>query len=335
MPVGRTEDQDDGRPLRSYRGKPQPLGLLTEWQCPSCGEKVSGQVYEAGCPHCGVNTPGNTPPIREPQPLTEDHPGLQSHAPRVGVTPATASAGKPGDLRSSAPAYVVTRIIQYICTDPAQQANMELTLQRALVGRTGFAWGEIIAAIVDDISPRQQDILSLAKRQPGVWLGGPDMNDRYPLQVLHVPSPGPAPATVWYEEAPGREEAHPGKPFIGSTGMDMPEMPSTGPEFSRMDAEMARVLLQACGVRVAYTFALALQSLAAASDDSDPLVLPAVECYALANAIMQLIPAEYVDPQLPPPPPPNETLRPSVPDDVQQRIKAIQAASKPEASFRE
>lgn len=325
MPVGRTED--DGRPFRQYRGKPAPLGTLTEWGCPSCGQKVSGVAYENGCPHCGTGTPqANATPIREPvaAPASQVQP---QPGPRTGMASGLDVGRRPVDVFNPAPALVVTRIIQYVCHDPEQVAAMELTLQRALVGRTGFAWGEIIAAIVDDVSPRQQDILSLARRQPGVWLGGPEKESR-PWGQRQVDM-----GIVRYEEAPGREEIDRSLPFIGKTGMDLP---NTGPEFTRLDDEMAKVLVQACGVKVAYTICLALQSLAAAGDDADPLILRQSQCYALANAIMQYIPKDYVEPDLPPPPPPNAG-GPDDPgrDEARARVAAIQQASKPEVSFRE
>lgn len=219
---------------------------------------------------------------------------------------------------------------------------MEQTLQRALVGRVGFAWGEIIAAIVDDVSIRQQDILGLAKRQPGVWLGGPDKEQRYPLMRIDFPDHGGLvegadalrEAVLRFGEMPGRDEAHPGRPFLGKTGMTEPIVPDQGPSYTEMDQKIASVIVQACGIKVAYTLSLALQALAAANDNSDPLVLTSQEAYALANAIMQLIPREYVEPEMPPPPPPT-TERPPASEDVQARIAAIQAASKPTVSFRE
>lgn len=329
--IGRGED--DGRPGRQYRGKPQPLGSLTEWKCPSCGGTVS-QAFEMGCNLCGAGQP-DTRPVQEPQPrqLTEDSPGLQSHAPRVGATPTTVSAGKPGNLRPEGvgAALVVTRIIQYVCK-PGQEAAMEQTLQRALVGRVGFAWGEITAAIVDDVSTRQQDILSLAKRQPGVWLGGPDKETRYPLMRMDVSRTGGAAAG---DRVLQQVMQHMVPPMIGGMGGAGMTLPDQGPEYSRMDDEMARVLVQACGVKVAYSLALALQTFAAANDNSDPLVIDQQACYALANAIMHYIPKEYVEPELPPPPPPNDPAAQAVSEEVRARIAAIQAASKPTASFRE
>ena len=144
--VGRPEDADDGKPLRTYRGKPSPLGVLTEWTCPSCRQKVERR-FEEGCPHCGQGVPGNHPPPITVTPHPAAPPTEYSRQP---------DPDRPGPQGSrmerpvEGPGLVVTRIIQYICK-PGQEQAMLQGLQRGLVGRYEFAWGHLLAAIVDEV----------------------------------------------------------------------------------------------------------------------------------------------------------------------------------------
>lgn len=325
--IGR--DEDDGRPARMYRGKPRPLGVLTEWSCPSCGQKVEGRQYEQGCPFCGVGVPGSQPtpaPQPTPEPRAEALPGHAPIAPRSAEVQETRPARKPGELRQVA--TVVTRIVQYVC-NPGQEAALEKTLRHALVGRYGFAWGTITAAIVDDLSPRQQDILGLASRQPGVWLGGPE-------------TPMPVEAATQIYEAVTRRHQPRAPEFVSSLRQEVekqrmtePIVPDTGPAFTRMDGEMARVILQACGVKVAYTLAVALQMI---EDVDDPKILGSADARALANAIIQLIPPEYLEEaqeQPPAPTPEQAQAQDTAREAARERVRQVQAGSVPVATFRD
>jgi hypothetical protein len=215
---------------------------------------------------------------------------------------------------------VVTRVIQYVA-HPGQEPALLDTLQRSLVGRVETDGMTITAAVVDDLSPRQQDILGLLGRQPGVWLarrmGGADRNALKAILVPHQYS-SPPEAILRYGETPGREETHRGKPFIGEQHLysqrpfkgermtDSP--PNTGPAFSPAQGAMAQAITLTCGLQVAYTIALALQNYSelVKGESFEPhKQLTSEECLQMANAIMQLIPDDW-DPVMEPAP--TETL---------------------------
>lgn len=291
---------------RHFSGKPDALGVATEWSCPTCRNKVTGRRLEEGCPHCGMGTspldqlaeaapedgPADAkllqrtrlqPQGRRDQPL--DEPIL-----KFGEQPGQEepTRARPFVGRATPPAAVDTtkvyRLIEYTST-PGQEQALDDVLRRALVGTVGFAWGSIVAAIVDEVSTRQQDILNLAKRQPGVWLGGP------PPRAAEASLP-----EIWRQHMGSLEHS----PFSGKAPMagstlppDHPAPPDQGPSFTNMQALLAKVLVQQAGLTVAYTVALALQNFAQLADQEamEPeKILRGDQCLALANAIMQEIP---------------------------------------------
>jgi len=291
-PVGRMDEDD--RPLRQYRGKPNPLGVLSEWVCPSCLQKVE-RPFEQGCNHCGMGVPGPSPSA-EARYTEESRRALDPTAAMIRDELATPSPGWTGTTPKPASAsLVVTRIIQYL-VHPGKEAAFEVSLQRALVGKYSFDWGTITAAIVDDLSARQVDILSLANRQPGVWLGGP--------------RPASFPQTVqvgdWRVTA-----LSPLMPLIGVLPVDsVPIVPNTGPLFSSTQRDHAQTLVRLFGLSFAYTVALALQNYAelAGEEAMEPgRILTPQDCLAMANALMQEIPDQWQESEPAPPSAPAES----------------------------
>lgn len=302
-PVGRPDEMQDGRPGRVYRGTANPLGVALEWVCPSCRAKNNGRRLEEGCEHCGVGVPDpNAKPAQEPhpRPRIEDPPGLQSHAARVEATSATVTAGKPGDPLLVGVPLVVTRLVQYRCK-PGHEAALDQTLRRSLVGRATFAWGEIISAIVDEVSPRQQDILGLAQRQPGVWLGGPEP-DPHPPRVADLVAKAIA--------VPRQYSSPPSTLQNAFGGERMTRPPDTGPAYTADQRWAATKILEILGYRGVYTLALALQNYAelAAQESMEPeKIYTREDCLALANALMNEVPEDW-SPEAEEPPPPAPTL---------------------------
>ena len=83
------------------------------------------------------------------------------------------------------------------------------------------------------------------------------------------------------------------------------EMPQTGPAFTGEDAEMARGIARAYGLKFAHTLALALSQIAPELEaNMEPeKFITSEECLRLASALMQLIPADWAgDAALEPPP---------------------------------
>lgn len=316
---------------RRYSGGEGSLGRLAEWLCPTCGATVTGP-YEGGCPQCGVGKPGGqgeqpqgaadqklldrtgkkpVRPLINPPAWQEDPADRPDYLAPVDprVRPAAARGGRPQPDDTT-----VYRVVAYT-PNPDGQAGLEETLRRGLVGKFDFIWGSIVATLVDSVDARQMDLLGLAKRQPGVWLGGPrDDQARWKAEVdatlpmnrlvaLHglsraatdphlreyateelnrmsnVPPP-PAPP----QPPPARED--PAATYV----------PDQGPAFSVLEAQLAKLIVSQAGLRTAYTLALALQNYAELSDmeTMEPgKVLDSSGCLSLANAIMQLIPAEW------------------------------------------
>jgi hypothetical protein len=234
-------------------------------------------------------------------------------------------------------ALVVTRIVQYACL-PGYETQLEEILLKSLVGKVQLEWGTMTAAVVDDLSPRQQDILGLLGRQPGVW-------EARKIRPLDGNQPGPSPLQRAIDDAkagrprvsvpptPARETPAWFREEVEAAMTDR-IVPDTGPTFSVLDQQLAKALVSLCGLQVAYTIAVALQSMEGVTDD-DPKLLKSQECYALANAIIQLIPDEYLQ-ETPPPAP--STPNPAAEAERQvarDRVAAIQAGSIPVPTFKE
>jgi predicted nucleic acid-binding Zn-ribbon protein len=162
-----------GEFTRHYRGGTH-LGIALQWDCPSCGTKheTANAPIEQGCPTCGAGVPGVA---------GKAAPSSSSAAPLMAApvvpSPARQDSGPvertPGSGRPAIPAeqaagvQTVYRLVRYT----GSQQWIEATLRRSLVGYMGMGEGTITATMVDGVDRRQEDLLGMAGRQPGVWLG--------------------------------------------------------------------------------------------------------------------------------------------------------------------
>jgi hypothetical protein len=179
----------------------------------------------------------------------------------------------------------VLRLIEYLAT-PGQEAGLEETLRRSLIGTLSLAWGTMTASIVDSVDVNQEDRLQLAKRQPGVWLGnatlgGKTRPTRPELTPLESPlvslSPSEVVAITKYFE----------KKEVPVPPTELPELP--------VKALLLVAQLAALDLRVAYTLALGLQTMAEAGKDAmeaDKLLSPK-ECLAWAEALLAAVPDDW------------------------------------------
>jgi hypothetical protein len=176
---------------------------------------------------------------------------------------------------------VVTRIIQYVAK-PGKDAALVLTLRQALVGRYEFDWGTITGTIVDTVHPRQEDLLGMANRQPGVWMGGPrDVGRSSYQETTMAEPPKTAPPTPPLEVPP---------PAPGMT------VPDQGPAFDDTDAALATGLITMGGYEFAYTIAMSLQSFVSAIEAETmerPRYLTPDRCLRIASAILHYIPDDW------------------------------------------
>jgi hypothetical protein len=217
-PVGRPPDaEDDGRPGRTYRGKPNPLGVVAEWVCVACGKKNTGNPIEQGCVHCGAGTPGTKHAKVEKQVLPAT---VQGEA-GVGARTETVQPQRPVEH---------DHVLQP-STDPAQRVY---TLFKELV----------------------KLVLEEGPRAPQVMFTAPEKQ---------VPM------------------------------LDPPGNPQT---YAPRDQANAGRIIEFLDYRGAYTLALALQMFAEQADMGMEAnkQFSAEECLRLAQALMDLIPADW-DPQ--------------------------------------
>lgn len=290
MPVGRHPDRV-GIPMRQPGGAiGRGLGDPGPWTCVSCGEKDITTRIEDGCPACGAGKPQPTPAKVEPTvPLVETP--RRREPPVVPHRSLQVPSAEPGIQK-------IYRLIEYSVRDLPEGMAV---LQRSLVGTLEMSWGTMTAIIVDDVSVRQQDLLTVAKRQPGIWVGGSGRaigllpvgrelggfesrraladRPRTPLVVGKVGSL-PSSANPFAEAAKEREMAE-------QTG---PVPPTTE------DRNLATMLIPAVGYRGAYTIAQALsmygEQVATGSLEPEKHYTTE-ECYRLAQALLDLIPADW------------------------------------------
>lgn len=337
MPVGRYNDDGEkvGTP-RKYGGKPDPLGAPVIWNCPACGGQNEGRRPEQGCGLCGSGDPtlgkAGTVEVR-----TEGPTGRQAAPPHTVLPAAMRSGGKPAprsSLEQSQPAEKVYRLLEYVIR-PGQ--NADEVLRRSLVGTLRFPWGTLTGTVVDGIDGRQEDLLSLARRMPGVWLGNQEaMQMKQDKKFTY--SPIPSGTYLRNAEIPLGDKSEVRVPPTSPP-------PDTGPAFTTADQDLALGILQlgdrgyVGGLKLCYTLALALQSIAEelAANQEPEKFLTYDEALALANALMQQIPEDWqpeAEGDAAPPPP-----APEVEQADRQRARAavsrIQDASKPSPVFRE
>jgi hypothetical protein len=206
---------------------------------------------------------------------------------------------------------VVTRIIQYVAK-AGHETALEETLKRSLVGKVDLGWGSITAAVVDDLSSRQEDILGILRRQPGVWLSGFRISDtevRRGEQALREDrEPGPTYEQVSarvlqeFEQEHQRSMAEPPKTAPPTPPLEVPPpapgmtVPDQGPAFDDTDAALATGLITMGGYEFAYTIAMSLQSFVSAIEAETmerPRYLAPDRCLRIASAILHYIPDDW------------------------------------------
>jgi hypothetical protein len=202
----------------------------------------------------------------------------------------------------------VLRLIEYLIK-PGE--NADITLRRSLVGRMDMIWGTLTGTIVDSLDDRQEDLLRLARRQPGVWVSNSaameqaDQQDKGRKLVPYHEAIGPV--LQEFERLHQQSTSTVFNPFADAAkererkSMDMPQ---TGPAFTADDAAIAKNIVRLWGLKLAHTFALALSQIAPELEaNMEPeKFITSEECLRLANALMQLIPADWAgDAALEPP----------------------------------
>lgn len=300
------------------------LGTAALWLCPACGAQNEGRAIEQGCGHCGSGDPskGQAGSARVERSAAEEVP-VQSKAPtalplRRSTEP---TPSKEAPLR-------ILRLIEYL-VHPGQ--DFDPVLRRSLVGKIDMQWGSLTATIVDSCDARQEDLLGLARKQPGVWLANPAaMETKAPGTWSGFPQPREfvAPTHATFDKVKR----------VMQDGMDeiqrrsQMEMPDTGPAFTTEQATLARNLSQFLGLRLINTLALALGSIAEelAGNAEPHKFLSREECLSFANALLHEIPDDWQGEgqEVEPPDPTPVQVSPA----VEERLARIREGSLPTAT---
>lgn len=307
-------------------GPQHGLGRLTVWDCVACGLKNEGRTPEQGCVHCGAGDPAKSQPGS-----ASSVPSLSAPVdPSPARTPQKADRDAGHAAASVVPAMRILRLIEYLIL-PGRDSDV--LLRPSLVGRVELAWGTITATIVDSCDMRQEDLLGMARRQPGVWLANPDaMRPQQPQQVAGFESRR---ALVDRPRTPlvvGKVGSLPSSTDIARKER---EMPDTGPTWTREEGAFAHMLAVGQDFRLVNTLALALSSIAPELEgNSEPeKFLSAQECLRLANALLHQIPDDWrgdgVEDDAAPPP--AAVAADPRAQDVVDRIDRIRAGSVPTA----
>ncbi len=305
MPLGRPDEDGTFQPTkgRFYRGGHGDLGTATTWKCPGCGATNQGRKIEQGCGACGAGDPTKG---TAGQPLVAQDPPNAPPPPDVGrvrLPPGGPAPENPRGAwesgvapRPAASSIRVLRLIEYLI-DPGKLSAGEETLRRSLVGQMRYPWGTLTATIVDEVSSRQEDLLQLAHRQPGVWLGNSTVRE------MDAPIDNVSPGNISREAAVQRLRTYQETPMT----TEPPPLPDTGVAYSLETRNDAIFLVRQLGYRLANTIALALGSIAQELEgNSEPeKFLSSAECLQLANAILQQIPDDAWPAAAPPEEPPN------------------------------
>lgn len=304
MPVGRPEELQDGKPARVYRGR-SDLGQLGEWACPGCGAKHTTK-FELGCPSCGAGTPGKAGQVPEPPAKGaargKDQPAKVEQG-RVSPPPDRPMPAGPSLAPPplSGAVQTVYRLIKYVAQGPAGEAWLHETLQRSLVGtiQVGPPGCAITGGVVDDVSSRQQDILGLIGRQPGVWLGNPTLNGRQVDRTLPITSPQDnpldLPRTLFTARGVAEYHTAPTGNIFEQAAQErerMAEPREVSPEVSLLAAQITEL----GGYRLAYTLAMALQMFAeqvAVGTLEAEKHYTQNECLQLAQALLNTVPEDW------------------------------------------
>lgn len=278
-PLGKPTDDGEIVPgSRHYGGK--TLGEVRIWKCPACGIQNDGRTPAQGCVHCGAGDPRKSKAAAA-QPAVPQEPSRIEGRPAERGTRERPSMPFPVVPRVETPLRVL-RLIEYLFTPG--ETSPDAVLRRSLVGRMDLPWGSITATIVDTLDTRQEDLLTLARRQPGVWLANPEAMD-------HADRRGLPQTTRDILNRFGR-----GSPMADTPDAPPPPaLPDTGPPFSAQEQRIAGLIFNAGGSKLCYTLALALQTLAEELQaNMEPgKFLTQEEALALANALMQEIPEDW------------------------------------------
>jgi hypothetical protein len=200
----------------------------------------------------------------------------------------------------------VIRVIEYLVNPGSERAFRDV-LRRSLVGTEDFEWGSITAAVVDSVDSRQEDLLRLAKLQPGVWLGGPKidgpgMAEVFERMLQRPPKPGagvvpPPGMDVRPLSVQGAERV---QELADRTVEELPppaaeEPPDVGRTPPAEMIGIAREWAQEFGYRFIHTISLALSAIAEElRANSEPnKFLTAEQCLDFAQALMNEIPDEW------------------------------------------
>lgn len=328
-PVGRPAPDGDGviSASRFYRGK--TLGAAGPWNCPGCGKQNDGAI-ERGCVHCGAGDPTKS---RAGQPTDQPlapSPELARAAAEDLVSRAKSAARQAKEaggnrvVAAGEPkAHRILRLIEYLI-HPGESADE--VLRRSLVGRMDFPWGTLTGTIVDSADVRQEDLLQLARKQPGVWLANPTAMEGVRPAPTRLFSP--ADTQRLRDDLVALEQERRYRMGTPLPPADLPGptiLPDTGIAFTMGDKTLAGDLIAMVGYKIAHTFALALSTVAEeldASADAERL-MTRDEALRLAQAILFLIPDDWLSPELPALP--AQAVDPA----VQQRIQALREGSKP------
>jgi hypothetical protein len=199
------------------------------------------------------------------------------------VSAATRPEGEPA-LRASVE-LSPTKIYRLLEYDIRSMPGAVETLQRSLVGSLDLGWGTLTATIVDSVDGRQTDLLSLAKRQPGVWLAN----------KLAMGAGARSEITAERRDRPELRDRKP-NPFVqAAQEREMAEQRGPVPP-SPHDRDVARVITTVSGYQGAYTIAQALSMYAeqvAQGSLEREKHWDEARCLGVAQALLDLIPADW------------------------------------------
>jgi len=294
-----------GEFTRHYRGGTH-LGIALQWDCPACGTKheTANAPIEQGCPACGAGVPGVAGKAAATSSPTA--PGVSPVAPQSALREAGASVRAPGQERSAKltlpegqEVQTVYRLVRYT----GSKAWIEATLRRSLVGYMDLGEGLVTATIVDSVDRRQEDLLGMAGRQPGVWRAYEDGRP----ELAGFDSRRGLTGVPRTHRVGGREGSLP-SPVVRTSPVTPTKETAPVPTINPT-AVMATELIDALGsFQGAYTVAMALNQFATVVEDEsmerDKYWSPQ-QCLGVAQALLELIPKDWQ-----PEPEPDESQNP-------------------------
>lgn len=323
-PVGKpTSDGEIILGSRHSSGTHGTLGAIVAWNCPACEKQNEGRRPEHGCIYCGAGDPTQSKAGLADQ-IIEAAKGAAQRAKEAGGNRVEAYRPVPPSAPTTEQAIRIYRLIEYVIRRPQ---DVQIVLRNSLVGRLEMGWGALTGTIVDSLDSQQEDRLRMARMQPGVWLANPEAMAAQDHQAAHIVQP-----LIAHRQAMGIE---PRQVIFNPTEYPM-EPPDTGPAFTEAEAAFGKMIAETYGYRLCYTLALALSTIAPElGGNMEPeKFLTLEECLALANALMQEIPADWtpqadaaLDAAIPPPTPQDEELR----NAARARVARVREGSKPTA----